>query len=38
MDQYIQEMNQIPKLVICKKEDNLEFDDDMSKQGQNLKK
>jgi len=30
-------MIQIPKMVICKKEDNMEFDDDMSKQGKPLK-
>jgi len=38
MDQYIREMNQIPKIVIHKKEDNMEFDDDIFKQGKTLKK
>jgi len=39
MDQYIQEMNQVPKMVIHKKEDNMElFDDDIFKQGKTLKK
>jgi len=38
IDQYIREMIQIPKMVIRKKEDNVEFDDDMSQQGKTLKK
>jgi len=31
-------MNQIPKMVIHKMEDNMEFDDNMLKQGKTLKK
>jgi len=31
-------MIQIPKMVIRKKEDNVEFDDDTSQQGKTLKK
>jgi len=31
--QYIREMNQIPKMVICNMEDNTEDEDDMMKQG-----
>jgi len=33
IDQYIREMNQIPKMVICNMEDNTEDEDDMMKQG-----
>jgi len=38
IDQYIREMNQIPKMVICKREDNMECEDDMLKQGKTLSK
>jgi len=33
IDQYIREMNQIPKMVIHNMEDNTEDEDDMMKQG-----